>query len=283
MWSVAQPTTSVDPLTPIAIELAPLSLRESLGLRPKYELVGTVPSGMTIDPYTGEILWTAPDSYSGQTVPVDVRIRDASSPGSSASQTNQFQIQVASLSPMTAYIRDVFGALLDRLPTADELAQWLARLQSGTSSLSFVSAIAHSQERYSILIDQVYLNVLSTEPTPAQSSAAMAMLKSGGNSDILTRQLLVSPTFIGLHPTDTDYVNAVNEVLLFRQNTRAMTRREVTWLRKGMSRARLVALIFRSHTATMARARQLSQIPGRAVEPEDAERVGDGPFQRDVE
>jgi hypothetical protein len=258
-WSIPQSVMSIDPLTPIAIELAPLSFRESLGFRPKFELSGTDPSGITIDPFTGEILWAAPDSYAGSSVNVSVRILNLTSPGALETQWNDFQIQVSELSPLAAYIRDVFGALLSRLPTAEELSDWITKLRSGTPLLSFVSTIAHSDERYGILIDEVYLNVLSTEPTSSEYSKAITMLQSGSNSDILAKQLLVSPTFIDLHPSDTNYVDAVNEVLIFKQNTRAMTRREVSWLRRGESRARLVNWISRSHSATMAKARQLSE------------------------
>ncbi len=259
LWSIPQSISSIDPLTPIAIDLSPLSLRESLGMQPRFVLAGTVPSGMTIDPYTGEISWTAPYSYAGSTVDVMVRILGSSSPSALDSQWNEFQIQVSNLSPVAAYIRDVFGALLSRLPTTAELEDWVGRLQSGTSLLSFVSAIAHSDERYGILVNNVYRNVLSVAPTPSENSAAVAMLQAGGNSDMLTRELLVSTAFMNQHPGLEDYVNAVNEVLLFRDNTPAMTRREVTWLRRGMSRTRLVMWISRSHDATMAKARQLSQ------------------------
>ncbi len=260
LWSVPQAVVSIDPLTPSAIELAPLSFRESLGFKPVYSLAGTVPSGMTIDPYTGEILWTAAIDESNATLDVTVKVRNPADHAALGVQSNVVQIRVNSLSPLAGYIRDVFGALLSRLPTAEELSEWTSRIQAGTSLLSFVASIAHSQEHDTILIDNVYATVLSQEPTASQSASAMAMLQSGGNSDVLTRQLLVSSEFVGLHPGAKKYVNAVNEVLLFKKASTATTRREVAWLRMGVSRARLVNWISRSQAATLAKARQLSEL-----------------------
>ena len=258
LWSIPQSMISTDPLTPVAIELSSISLRQAIGFRPIYVLIGEIPSGMTIDPYSGQILWTPPISYAGLTVTVSVRIQDSSSPSALGTQLNQFSIHVNTLSLIAAYIRDVFGALLDRLPSAVELAQWTNRLESGTSRLNFVSTIARSTERYEILTDQTYLTVLDREPTSQELASALQMFQSGGNSDRLTRQLLTSPEFVQEHEGDRAYVNAVNEILTFATSSPQLTAMEVAWLRMGGSRKRLVDFISTSRAATMAKARQLA-------------------------
>jgi len=257
-WSIPQPVWTVDPLTPIAIDLAPLPFRESLGFKPFFQLVGSIPSGMTIAPYTGQILWTPPSTDAGSTLNVTVQIRNSTNPSALETQLSQFQIRVNALSPVAAYIRDVYGALLSRLPSPAELSQWSSKLQSGTSLLSFVSSISHTDERYAILTKNTYLTVLSRQPTASEYASALAMFQSGGNSDRLTRQLLTSPEFIQDHNGNLAYVNAVNQILTFTTGSPQLTAWEVAWLRMGRSRTKLVDSISTSQAATRAKATQLS-------------------------
>ena len=76
-WSIPQTTLSVYPLSPMAINLSSISLRESLAISPRYTLVGVIPAGMTINSYTGQILWTPPMSDAGMTIGVSVRIENS--------------------------------------------------------------------------------------------------------------------------------------------------------------------------------------------------------------
>ncbi len=45
----------------------------------RYRLLGTVPQGMTVDAATGELRWTPDETYGGQTVEVEVEVRDRES------------------------------------------------------------------------------------------------------------------------------------------------------------------------------------------------------------
>ena len=242
----------------MAINLSSISLRESLAITPRYTLVGVIPVGMTINSYTGQILWTPPMSDAGMTIGVSVRIENSAHPSALESQVNQFEIQVNALSVITAYVRDVFGALLNRLPSPAELTQWTTFLKSGESRLSFVSAIGHSTERYQILTDDTYLTVLDREPTSQESASALEMFESGGNSGLLTRQLLTTAEFIDEYPGNRAYVDAVNQLLTTTVASGSVTASEVAWLRVGGSRTRLVDSIYNSNAATMSLANQLA-------------------------
>jgi hypothetical protein len=237
---------------------------------------------MTINPYTGQILWTPPTSAAGVTVAVSVQVQNLALPSKLESQLNQFQIEVNALSPTAvqipgvvgtpaspnptsspsspaaAYINDVFGALLERLPTAQELSQWTTALRTGTSLLSFVATISLTVERYQILTGDVYLTVLDREPTAQEMTNAVEMFESGGSSDGLTRQLLTSAEFIADHPGNRAYVDAVNQLLTARDGPAGLTASEVAWLGAGGSRTRLVGAIYYDDTATMHRAKQLA-------------------------
>jgi hypothetical protein len=290
-WSIEETTVSVDPESPIAIDLAPLSLREMLRetsrITPVYTLVGNIPSGMTIDPYTGMILWTPPSSEAGAVVDVSVRVEYGSNLSALDSQSNEFQIQVNRLSQTALYIEDVFGALLDRLPSAAELSEWEKKIQSGVSLVSFVSTIAHSTERYDIVIDDTYLTVLGREPSQQESTSALAIFQSGGNSDQLTRDLLASPEYVEKYQSNVAYVQAVNQFFTTVKGSRKTIAWEVAWLRMGRSRAKLIKKISTSHAATMARANQLAMRylghpVSRALQSKWAESLATGKLNTDT-
>ncbi len=259
-WSLPQANITVDPLTAIDLELAPLSLRNSLEIRPFYQLIGNIPEGMTIDPDTGEILWTPSMDYANSTVTIMVKIQNSADRSANETQINAFAIHINAISPAAAFVRDVYGDLLLRQPTSQEVSYWTSKLQSGTSKLAFANGVAQSDERYAILADNVYLTVLSRSPTASELAGAMTLFQSGGNSDQLTVDLLTSPAFLQMHPGNLDYVNAVNQILTFKDASRAITRMEVAWLKAGGSRARLVNRILHSAASTRARAAQLSAL-----------------------
>jgi hypothetical protein len=257
-WSIHQSNVSATPLIPLAIDISPLKYRSTLDVKPFFQLIGNVPDGMTIDSYTGVIHWVPLLSVAGSTIDLTVQIRNSESSSPLQSQLNQFQIHVNSIAPAVAYVRNIYGALLNRLPTMEEESQWTSSLQSNTTRLSFVSAIANTDERFAILTKNTYLDVLSRIPSPAEYSSALQLFRSGGNSGQLTKSLLISQEFISLHHSNTNYVAAVNQILLFKQPTSQVAAWEVRWLRMGGSKSSLVSWIMKSQSATTAKATQLS-------------------------
>jgi len=189
---------------------------------------------------------------------VTVQIRNSENSSPLQSQLNQFQIHVNSIAPAVAYVRNIYGALLNRLPTIEEESQWTSNLQSNTTRLSFVSAIATSDERFAILTKNTYLDVLSRIPNPSEYSSALQLFRSGGNSGQLTKSLLIGQEFVSHHHSNTDYVADVNRILLFNQPARKVAAWEVRWLRMGGSKSTLVSWIMKSQSATTAKATQLS-------------------------
>jgi hypothetical protein len=138
------------------------------------------------------------------------------------------------------------------------MAQWTTNLQSGTTRQAFVTAISHTDERFMVLTKITYLNVLSRQPTNLEYQSALSMFRSGGNSDQLTKLLLVGLEFSKLHPSNADYVNAVNQILVFKLPSSRILAWEQRWLALGGSKASLVNWIFKSQSASIARTTQLS-------------------------
>jgi len=258
-WSIVQPALrSIDPLIPVTIDMAPLEFRDTLSFKPIYHLTGNVPAGMTINPYTGQVFWTPPLSTANKTFNIEVHVQNTEKRNRLLTQINQFQIHVNAMSLATAYVCNIYGALLNRRPTLEEMAQWTTNLQSGTTRQAFVTAISHTDERFMVLTKITYLNVLSRQPTNLEYQSALSMFRSGGNSDQLTKLLLVGLEFSKLHPSNADYVNAVNQILVFKLTSSRIVAWEQRWLAMGGSKASLVNWIFKSQSASIARTTQLS-------------------------
>lgn len=262
---VPQPARTVNPLSPLAIDLAPMAFRLQLNVKPMYSFVGNVPEGMTINPYTGLIQWTPSINEAGSTVVVTVRVTNTANRSALETQTAAITIHVNAVSTLTSYIESVYGVLLRRLPTSSELAEWSSRLQSGTSRLAFVEALGSTNERYTVLANAVYWNVLSRRPTAAELAAALVLFRNGGNSDQLTQALLVSPSFIAAHTNPTSYVTAVNELLTYKLPSAATLRSEVARLKRGGSRLKLVHRIASSEAALLGRVKQLARSYGAVL------------------
>ena len=261
-WSVAQPDRSIDPLTSIDLDLAPLAFRKSLPIKPFFELTGAIPDGMTIDAYTGEIHWTPSVQDADATYTILVKVENAADRSALQTQLNVVHVHVNAFSRPTAYVRDIFSDLLGRQPTPSELASWTGLLQSGTSRLAVRPGHRQDRWHYAIAATDVYLTVLSRKPTASELASALNLFHSGGNSDQLTKSLLTSPAFIKLHKGTRSYVDAVNMILTFKTASKAVMAREVAWLKAGRSRSKLVA---RSSGATPRRRRGRAGLSGRYV------------------
>lgn len=256
-WTVPRAVVSGDPLVPIVIDLAPLPFRDLLKVRPLYELTGNVPQGMTIDPYKGIIEWIPSMAYAGKTVTVSVRVINSLDRSPLEAQSDTLQIRISAPSPYSAYIRDVYGALLGRLPSPGELNNWSSRLQAGTTPSSFVTSLSHTDEHYTVLADSTYLNVLGRRPNPAELASALALYRSDGNSDQLTQKLLSSPAFSRVHRTNLAFVQFVDQIVTGGTLSHSQVKRQLAWLRLGMSRGRLVKRVSASESAVFGRVRPL--------------------------
>ena len=258
-WMLSSlPDVPVIPLTPCSIDVAPFEFRKSLDFKPVYQLVGSVPAGMTINADTGLILWTPPFSIKSSTIDVIVKATCADMSNMLMSQTNLYQLRINPISPAAAYVRNIFGTMLERQPSEAELTSWTSGLQSGVSRVWFVDSIGQTDEYYNLLTKKTYLHTLSRQPTAGESQNAIAMFRAGGNSDQLTKQILASQEFTSLYPSTAAYVAAVNQRLVFKQPSATLVAWESRWLTMGGSRASLVHWIFNSQAAAAARVNQIA-------------------------
>ncbi|MFM7316692.1 MAG: putative Ig domain-containing protein, partial [bacterium] len=258
-WFESHPVlVAIAPLTPVSIDLSSSQLRDSLGFQPIYRLSGTVPAGMSINPLTGKLTWTAPASASEQSYKIEIEALKPANRNALQRQTTTLTIQVRTLTNAEMYVRNLFSSLFNRLPLPGEETLWAGRLQNGWKTTNVVNSLAHTDERYALLTRQVYQTVLGRVPNKSETEDALCLFRSGGNSDQLSLRLLTGPEFSKIHVGNGDFVGAVNRILQLNGASRSAYFSQVTWLNAGGTRTSLVNRLFRSQAATTSRAIQLA-------------------------
>jgi protocatechuate 3,4-dioxygenase beta subunit len=262
---------SVDPLAPLTIPLGNSQANVRRGAKLQFTFNGSVPEGMTLNPSNGEISWVAPASLEGQTINVPVRVTNLNSASALEFETETVQISVNNQSSRQSLIRAVYGALLFRVPTANELQYWTNLLLSHKSEApdsvgsaisipQFVSAVLHSSEASSLQANSLYLAILGRSASPNEQAAVAAYFSQGGNSDALTLHLLTCPEFQAKHVDNSSFVTAVNASLISTGVSSQTVNQEVSALVAGQSRASLVQSIQMSRPAASLKVTQLSSL-----------------------
>ena len=212
---------------------------------------------MSIDPYTGQLSWNPPANYAGKTVQVTVRVRDSVDRAPLKVQEESFKISVNSRSPAQSYVGDIYGALVNRLPTAEESAKWTEAPSLGHNPTEFRHGrrTQHGEALHPCHGD------LPRRPWTAADGNGIVQCRS----EIADRRELGSAhsctarerRFIRVHSTLADYVNAVNRILTFGLSSASSTKLEISWLGHGVPRTKLVNWISQSQASTTARVNQL--------------------------
>ncbi|MFM7131658.1 MAG: hypothetical protein ACKO0V_20090, partial [bacterium] len=131
-WFESHPVlVTIAPLTPVSIDLSSSQLRDSLGFQPIYRLSGTVLAGMSINPLTGKLTWTAPASAIEQSYEIEIEALNPANRNALLRQTTTLTIQVRTLTNAEIYVRNLFSSLFNRLPLPEEETLWAGRLQNG--------------------------------------------------------------------------------------------------------------------------------------------------------
>ena len=259
VWITTQTVFQVDPQVESSIRLASATALPP-GCLPRFALVGSVPAGMSINVRTGVITWVAPASLEGKTVSIDVKITNVASRSALAMIPVTLQLEVNRVSPKTAYVRSVYGALLGRLPSTTELAAGVSSLARSPNGSQLVSSVAKSSESLERISTNIYLRVFSRGPTPTELAASVAALKHGGNSDQLMLSLLTGRLFSGQYPHNSDYVAAVNRILIPDGVSALTAHKEVLMLGLGQSRLKLVRSIMLSQAACQQNVNQQTNL-----------------------
>ena len=260
LWSTSQDNFNVQPLVPVEINLTPTYSLATLGVVPHYYFTGAVPVGMRIDSRTGQIYWVPPASMAGKTVPVSVEIVNGTNHSGLLQKTRNFFIHVEPQSQQVSFINAVYGTVLHRLPTKDELATWVSQPASIATMRHLVSNILASQERVEFEVKNSYLTVLNRLPNPAELASALSALNHGGNTDQLMLSLLTGPEFVAKYQSNAGYVAAVNKILIPDGISKGTMQKETVLLSLGRSRTKVVQSIMISKPASQQKVKELSNL-----------------------
>lgn len=97
------------------------------------------------------------------------------------------------------FVSSLYGTILQRSASADEIAMWTTLLQGGTSRAAVVNAFLTSGECYQHLIDRNYHMLLQRAPDAAGLQSWVGQLQSGSLTPQLATQLfLASGEFYGM-------------------------------------------------------------------------------------
>jgi hypothetical protein len=174
------------------------------GHRLVYSLEGTVPAGMTINPATGELLWTPTAADAGshtatvrvrdpfdtrvtdtRAVTVDVTAPPTSTPVIPVGGTTAVPAPVAQ-DPNAVFVRTLFRDVLKRQPRPAELNRWVRFLRSGGTrrrvAVALVTSPAYRRKQPDVasFVKSLYRNVLRRRPNGRGVAAWVASAQANG-------------------------------------------------------------------------------------------------------
>ena len=100
----------------------------------------------------------------------------------------------------TATIQAAFRAVLGRQASAGELADWSARVGSGTSIDRLAVSLADSTERQNRVMERHFRAAVDRSPTNFERFFWFSALREGSTADVEWAKLLVSDSYLNRFP-----------------------------------------------------------------------------------
>jgi hypothetical protein len=100
--------------------------------------------------------------------------------------------------PDQRYVQSLFSALLNRQPNANELATWVAFLQSGGTRVALVQSILRSSNYAQDIVSQMYAQYLLRAPNAAELAQWSNQLQTGMPVSTMMVAILASPEYFAL-------------------------------------------------------------------------------------
>lgn len=131
------------------------------------------------------IVWNADGIETNPAQDVTYRVT-VSGVGGTSSSSYSYDVIVLGAAPApnssvdySDYVASAYADFLGRNPTPTELAEWNARLNTGTSTYAFVLTLAESDEWSTYVIDRMYLDTLGRSSDPGGLAYWTARLQAG--------------------------------------------------------------------------------------------------------
>jgi hypothetical protein len=143
----------------------------------------------------------------------------------------------------TAFVAELYGALLDRAPDAAGLSTWVQELDQGMSRDQVAQAVWDSPEHRGLEVDTFYQTFLHRDADAAGRLNWMNAFLSGLSEVQVEQGFLMSPEYQAAHADDRAFLTGLYTDLLGRQPDGAESLLWQSALQSGISRAQ-VAMAF---------------------------------------
>jgi hypothetical protein len=148
--------------------------------------------------------------------------------------------------PLTAYIADFYGSILDRAPDATGYIAFLHVLENGGTRQQVAQAIWESAEHRGIQVDALYQNLLHRNADPAGRAAFVSLMLSGATEYDVERALITSAEYGATHSGNVSFLTGLYNDVLGRSIDPFGLSNFETALANGMSRDTVARLVITS-------------------------------------
>lgn len=166
------------------------------------------------------------------------------------------------------FVRSLYGHLLNRGASGDEVEAWVRVLDAGLDHGTLVARIWTSRESHGLMVDEFYRLFLKRLPAPAERNAWVGELQAGRSEAGAQLVFLTSEEYQVLHRDPDRFVEALYADVLGRTADPAGRTSWVNWLSSGSSWLSVASAFLTSSERTEVLLNQLYRDAlGRRPEP----------------
>ena len=153
------------------------------------------------------------------------------------------QVNLANLAmqptPLSAFVAQLYGDLLDRAPDAAGLSYWVQQLSAGISQEDVAAAIWQSAEHRTLEVESYYETFLGRQGDTAGVQSWVNAFLSGMSELQVEQAFLMSPEYQAAHPDNSAFLTGLYQDLLGREPDSAGSLAWALALQQGLSRAQV--------------------------------------------
>jgi hypothetical protein len=147
---------------------------------------------------------------------------------------------------VTAFIADLYGAVLDRSPDGAGFDGWSRYLQNGGSRAQVAAAVWESPEHRGIQVDGFYETLLHRPADPLGRDAFVRLMLNGSTEYDVERMIITSPEYRAAHTDDVSFLTGLYNDVLARPIQSGELAGWQTAIQNGTSRDDIARLILAS-------------------------------------
>lgn len=141
----------------------------------------------------------------------------------------------------TAYVHNVFRALLNRDPAAEEVREHVDALNNGYSRIDYAKLIYDSDESLHFQINEVFQRLFGRQPQPADRTYWAGELRRGIQPEWMVVTLMDGQEYQGVHQSNEGFITGAYYDILGRVPTSEDIAYWNNFLYGGQSRSALAA------------------------------------------